>query len=258
MDCADVRARILGEEELAPCAAHLQACPPCQELASGLGRRLGAEPSDPAAAPPDLDPALLDFGALEAALAQEQGALARLRALPTGARRGLVVGAALALGGATWLLAEEARDPRTLVTLGSLSLLCALALWHGLRPLHQPPLPRWAWAGLLVGGLALPVLVACQPPIAQGDGHAPAAACLAFGALFALPVLALAFLVDRAPVAAALGSGGLLVAVAAGSVGNVCLEGHCATGGLAHRLFGHASLGVCFLGVVYALARVRR
>jgi hypothetical protein len=199
----------------------------------------------------------LSFADLEAELNRERGLRAKLRSLPVLTQRALVIGLGVAIGSLMWVLAKDVAAERALVTLGSLSTVCLMALWHALRPIHQPPLPAWAWGGLLLLGIAVPVGVAFLPPLALGPGEPPALKCFGLGTLMGLPVLLLALVVDRAPRVAALGSGTLLAAVAAGGLGNVCLEGHCASDGTVHRLVGHALIGVCLLAAAYALSRLR-
>lgn len=250
MDCHDVHERVRNGDDLAPCQAHLDECPACQELAGGVGSGLaGASALSGAPA--------LDFGALEAALGEEQGPLGRLRSLPTPARRGLTLLLAAALGGGLWVAAKEVVMGPAALAAGVLGVLCLVGLWNALRPLHEPPMPRGRWLGLIGLALALPLALACLPPSAQGGGEAPALKCFAVGSILGLPVLLLALALDRAPGAVAIGSGALLAAAAAGGVGNVCLEGLCATGGLGHRVGGHATIALSFCALVYALGRVR-
>lgn len=251
-ECADVRERIQAGEELAG-HAHLADCPPCQELAEGLGARLGA----PRSAAPDLD---AGFQALTAELEQERGPAGRLRSLSTPARRVLLLLCAFGVGGGMWFTGPATNDPGPLAVVASLGLIALIACWQAMRPLHQPPLSRKAWLCLAALLVLLPLGIAFLPPSAPlpPEPHDPVPLkCLAFGLLFASPVLVLALFLDRAPASVALGSGLLLAAVSAGGVGTICLEGRCPAQGVAHRLGEHATIGLCLVAVLYVVGRAR-
>jgi len=251
-ECADVRERIQAGEDLAG-HAHLADCPPCRELAEGLGARLSA----PAPAVPDLDAGFL---ALSAELEREGGPAGRLRSLSTTTRRVLLLLCALAVGGGMWFTGPAASDPGPLAVVSSLGLIALVACWQAMRPLHQPPLSRKAWLFLAALLVLMPLGIAFLPPSAplppEPHQQVPLK-CFAFGLLFASPVLVLALFLDRAPGSVAVGSGLLLAAVAAGGVGTICLEGRCPTPGVTHRLGEHATIGVCLVAVLYAVGRAR-
>ncbi|MBL4848272.1 MAG: hypothetical protein JKY65_22365 [Planctomycetes bacterium] len=249
--CAEVQARVRAGESLDSCSDHLSECPPCQELA-GLG------PAAPGVPALDLD---AGFAGLQAELAGETGALANLRAWPTGRRRGLLVVVAGVVLAAVWAIAPwgHLEAARAALSLTGLAAILLVALWQSLRPIHQPSLPSWLWWGLVGLAVAFPFAISALPAAFEGVSKS-GGVCFGVGCIFGLPVLLLGFLLNRAPRGAAIGSGLLLALAAGGALGGVTLDAHCGTPGMLHRLASHGALAATWVGiglVGITLARLR-
>jgi hypothetical protein len=223
---------------------------------------------------PDLGPLRRDVDRL---LAGERGVLAWLRSLPTGQRLAMVLFmavvtaiAALAVLPANPRPGLEVHSPERLaVTLAALFLLTAVATWRLLRPLHQPPPPRWQSALLVAAGLFMPVVLALAPHGASAQEHAVIYAaeegatflrnsllCFTFGAVLGLPVLVVAMLLRRADIDGA--AVAALAGVAAGLTGNMALQLHCPNTTPKHLLLGHATLLVALVAAVAGATTLRR
>lgn len=209
-----------------------------------------------------------DVGALrsrvESDLAAEQGFVAKLRAMRTPNRIGLILLLAVAVTVISVVAtprSDLAQFPvgRMAATLLLLAAVTSAAAWRLLRPLHAPPPTVWASRALLAAGVLLPAVIAAIPMdhvgAAPGEGAAFAvhcSKCLAFGGVMGFPVLFVAFLarrsrVDGAAVAA-------LAGVVSGLTGNLALQMHCPITDPMHLLGGHALL-VVVLGVAVAAWR---
>ena len=246
--CDQVQARLEADEALGSLEAHVGDCLACSELVAFLAEA-PASADDLRSAPDlDLDPG---FAALQAAVGKEAGLLASLRSWPTARRRGLLLCVGLAVLAAVWAIApwkhlEPARAGLSVVGLGVILLA---ALWQSLRPIHQPPLPPWAWWSLVGVAVAFPFLLSLLPAAFHGEAPKSGGMCFGFGCLFGFPILLLGFLLNRAPTGAAVGSGLLLALAAGGALGGVTLDAHCGTPGMLHRVLGHGALAATWVGL---------
>jgi hypothetical protein len=187
-----------------------------------------------------------------------------LRTRPTWMRRLIACGAALlvvVLGGVIALRSDFFEYPPVFmaVALGSLGVLLLLSLHQALRPLHRPPMPGWARAGVVALTLTATFLLALLSPhepgveASRGVGEM-VSPCLFLGLLMGIPVYLILRLLDRrAGVTAP-----LLAACAAGLAGNLVLQLHCPRRDLDHLMFAHFAVALLFvagLGVVHLLVR---
>jgi hypothetical protein len=213
------------------------------------------------------------LGQLRARLAGERGWRGRLRSLPTPVRllAGLLV---LALTALAVLLLRRRSDlaaypvPLLVASLVLLAALALLALRAYLWPLHRRAPSAVAAGGWLLLGLGFPVLLALLPEAhdlvhahpesfeGRGADFWPrSAACLVFGLAVSLPLLGLMLLADRRD---RRGLGRLaFAAAAAGLAGNLVLLLHCPLVARGHLLAGHASVGLVYLLLLAAAARLR-
>lgn len=211
--------------------------------------------------PPDRD--LLDR--VERAIDQESGLLARARGLSTRSRVALAAAMALMvplLVLVAWPRVDLSVYPqwRLAGEMALLALAGALALWMALRPLHLPPLPRGAGAGLLAGATAAVLLLALLPAAHQshpaslvggGDDLAKRAlACLMLGLVLSLPILLACWLLERR------GHVVTSAVTAAGLAGVVGLQLHCPIVTNVHLVAGHAT--VVFALMVLTIPLLRR
>lgn len=244
--CDQVQALLEADQALGALEAHVGQCPACSELVAFLAEV-------PAAAARDVPSFELEpgFAALEAELAEERGLLASLRSWPTARRRGLLLCVALAVLAAVWTIApwKQLEPVRAGLSVGGLGVILLAALWQSLRPIHQPPLPRWVWWTLVVVAVAFPFALSMLPAAFHGATPKSGGACFGFGCLFGFPILLLGFLLNRAPAGAAVGSGLLLALAAGGALGGVSLDAHCGTPGLLHRVVGHGALAATWVGL---------
>lgn len=206
-------------------------------------------------------------------LDDERGWRGSLRSLPTPLRllACLLVLALSAL--AVGLLLRRSDFPvyPALLMAMSVAALAAFALLSArafLWPLHALEPSRMAAGIWLLLGLGFPVLLALLPE-AHGFVHEHpesfegrgadfwprAAACLVFGLVTSLPLLALVLLADRRerPRAGRLA----FAAAAAGLAANLTLLLHCPLVARGHLLAGHAGVGVVFLLLLGAAAFLR-
>lgn len=187
-----------------------------------------------------------------------------LKSRATWVRRLIAVGAALSivlLGG----IVTSKRDLGALsplhlaLALGALSVLLGASLHQALRPLHRPPIARWARACITALTLGATFVLALLPvPDAAGlayDGlHV--SPCLFYGLFMGVPVYLVLRLLDRSRGA----SSPLLAACAAGLAGNLVLELHCPRSNPEHLMLSHFTVALIFvagLGLVHVLLRAR-
>jgi hypothetical protein len=246
--CDQVQARLEADEALATLEAHVKECPACTELVAFLAEVPAAADERRLSPELDLDPG---FAALQAQVGQESGLLSALRSWPTGRRRALLLGVGLAVLAAVWAIApwkhlEPARAGLSVAGLGAILLA---ALWQSLRPIHQPPLPRWAWWVMVVLAVAFPFALSTLPAAWVSETHKSGGMCFGFGCLFGFPILLLGYLLNRAPTGAVVGSGLLLALAAGGALGGVTLDAHCGTPGMVHRVLGHGALAATWVGL---------
>jgi len=136
----------------------------------------------------------------------------------------------------------------------------ALIVWAGvlaLRPYHAPPPSPLVRYGLPTVALFVTWLQAVVPEADAGASVIAqlqqagvsqgllAAQCLLHGALFALPAMAFARLVDRGPVENLVGAGALGAAL-----GNLVLHSVCPITDRTHLALGHSALAVILLVLV--------
>lgn len=226
--------------------------PPLADLERDLAalRELAAAPDDHG---PDDDVLAALRTRIEADQEAEKGLLGRLRSLPTTTRR--LVAGAVALGftllsGLLLPRPNLGQYPtlRMALILGAMAVLCGVAVWRILKPLHEPRPSATADRVLLVLGVLAPVLFACWPMPAElrheatGTFVGRAMSCLAFGGVLGIPVLGLAVAMRRARVDGA--AVAALAGVAAGLTANLGLQLHCPATDPSHILVSHASLVV--------------
>jgi hypothetical protein len=191
-------------------------------------------------------------------LAAKSSPVERLRARPTWLRRSLGLLVFLFVVGittGTQRRADLAAYPlaHLLAYLGSLATLIAVCTFAALRPLHRPSLPKLTGIGLGLLAVAATVVLAIVPdfhthaPLPSGGLLAHASPCFVYGFLVGAPIYAALRVLDRGnPL------GRVLAASAAGLTGNLVLELQCPSGGVDHRVVGHA--GVVALYVLGVLA----
>jgi hypothetical protein len=205
-------------------------------------------------------------GVRERVAAADRSPLGWLRSRPTAMRRLLGALGALLLLAFTFVLGlrqdlDAYPTLRLAVAVVALGVLLGASLFQALRPLHQPPLaplPRRLLVAASLLATAFLCLLPDPTPEGLADPHAVAHAtpCTLFGLLIGLPVFLLVRLLDRNPASTA----PLLVACAAGLLGNLSLQMHCANGDPVHLMAGHFSVLLLFLSgvaVIQALARRR-
>lgn len=276
---AVIRERGRANGELALGAAmqeHVRACSACAQLV-GRGAALGhalaeAEVGALADASVDIDEM---FGQLEQEIGRPPSWIERVRQTSTRARSLALAGIATVmttLAGVTLGWIDFASYPLPQL-IGSIAALVAAAVAAGaamIRPIHRSPLPGWLLGVLASFAVILPIVIASVPtvgadhPSAQlgtGEQLVPAAlGCFVIGMIFALLLIAAAWLVERSglrrPAATVLGL------VGAGALGNLVLVLHCPIVAPAHKLLGHASISTVLLavaaGVAFVLVRERR
>ncbi len=239
---------------------HVADCESCSELFADeaqLGRALASNEPVPA-------PEKELWASLERSLTAEVGPRAWLRSRPTRVRGGLLV-AAGALGvasAAAKLRPDFATYPAlSLATWLALFSLAALAMVRLLLPSPGRPAVADAAKGVaLLVALVLPALYALglMEPVASAVGHDPsflrhAFGCFSYGAMLSLPVLIVAWSVERherLPLGNALLAGGL-----AGLVANLALLFHCPMNERSHLVLGHATIGFVVAIAVAMLSR---
>jgi hypothetical protein len=262
-----LRAGLVARPDLQGAALdHAATCPPCAALLAddgALGRTL--ERLEPGAAPETLPPAL--FAGVEAALAHEaRSPLARLRGLPTWARRlavlvsvlPVVIYHALRFG---WRLDIDVYPMTRLgLTLAAFALLALRNAWVALRPPHEPAesTPR---ACLFVALAAIASLLAAvwpapypmSPTLCWDTEEGMALECFTWGLAMGLPLVVTTVLLNRLNTVASL----VLAAAAGGLVGSLVQAAQCPHVGTTHLLQGHVTIIVALV-VAGALASVAR
>ena len=200
---------------------------------------------------------------LEADLAQEQGAAAKARSLPTSGRIVLAMAAFILLELIvyfTTIRADWAVYPtvRFAAEATGLALLLGITTLFALRPLHKVLLSlgttRMAWGVSSMAIIALALLPAAhyahEASLIGGLGNQfaqRAVACLLFGLVVSLPAMGMVWLLDRQP------SFRAPVATIGALVGNLALLLHCPIVHEEHRLAGHVTvLFVLFAAVLLA------
>lgn len=258
MDCREFRQLLEAEgvPESDEARAHAEDCSVCRELAGDEGRLAEAlgTVSDEGGGPE------MDVAALEREIdREERDVLASVYERGTGVRMlfPLVVGVAVAL----WIFLAIPRPdlgayPTGLfwgLAAGFVALTGGLVA-AGLRPLHRPDWSAARRWGLLGGALAYGLAVGAIPPPHRavaismggvGPELLPAATqCFIAGTIFAVPVLAIAWVASRTR-----GSflfRGMFLAAAAGLIGNLGLHFHCPIVQPPHLLLGHATVPVAY------------
>ena len=258
--CEGVLERLAqGDDPAEPgIAAHLADCRAC----AGVATTRAMNASDDA--PGELDGLL---ARIEADLAAETGIRARMRALPTGARRLIAVAAmATAAIAAGWLTLRADFDVyppvRLAAELGALALFTGLLVHHSLDPLMRAG--SAAVVAVLVAamlpwiGAVLPIAHQAHPASLAGAGAdlaARALGCLTWAALLAVPMLALHWLLER-------GEGPdrrreALYAAGAALAALLALQLHCPITQRVHLAAGHAPLALVVVLAFVALRRLR-
>jgi hypothetical protein len=196
---------------------------------------------------------------LQAALEQEKGLGARLRALPTPRRVLFALGLVAFLGAVE--LALLARADLHLVPLSVLvtlvvvlSALILAGVRLVLRPLQEPSLGLKERALLALFMLAAPVALSfAQPDTGHSAGFhgqgvdlfIKAAACTAHGMVLAAVMIVGLFLLDRRLLRASWAP--VLAGALSGVVATLGLQLHCPIPHSAHWLLGHATVGFVVL-----------
>jgi len=257
MDCSQIRDAFISGEPLPEeqVKEHLASCAQCRALyahGAALGQRLAAQAAEVLALEPDF------FGQIEQKLEHEVGFRAWLRSRPTRVRFAAAVLLLLLLvvvGGVLRHRADFSQYPLPRVGLLLCVYLLAIVLAFG-HELSESPRPNAVrdYAGLLVFGLAVPILAAFAPAteVSRQAGAEGALGCFGYGALFTLPIAGLLWALDRdeRPSIRTV----CLCAAALGLSANLLLELHCGNGNPVHVLLGHASLGLAWL-LAWATAR---
>ena len=254
MECAEIRDSFVAGRLPSGVAveAHLEVRPHCSELFENdarLGRSL-AQAALPEVPPGDL------FALVERDVSREVGLRARLRALPTRLRAGILVGVVGVLRGFQLLLHRRpdfAEYSPGLFWAIAVALLVALVLGALLvmRGASAPLGSSNRERGLAVALLLAPALAALLAPLGTSSPDATAWAdpsgCFSYGAALVVPLVVLYWLFERrdsVPLSALMTAGAL-----AGLAANLLLHAHCSSANLPHLLLGHASIGA-----VWALA----
>lgn len=249
MECAEIRDGFrAGRVPTGPeVEAHLEQCPHCQELfeeGGRLGRSLGES------IPPQMESDQL-FALLDRDLTREVGLRARLRALPTPVRAGVLLALALALLGFElgFRRRSDFDEFSPLVFWAIVALLVAAILAGVLHLARGVTLPLSAARrerGLALLLLILPAVALLLVPVGSGTPEAAAAwgnpaGCFGYGAGLVAPFVLLYWLFERRDnvPSAVLVSAGALAGIAA----NLLLHAHCPSAHLGHLLLGHASIG---------------
>jgi len=203
------------------------------------------------------------LGHTEALLDREDGALEKLRSLPTTVRALVAAGGAtLAVLGVYALMrrSDFSMIPGWQVALATVTCAVPLValLWFSLAPLHRVE-PRPEHAGALIGtGFALPFVWASLPPLefARATPGATRHGCLVLGLLLGGAFLALLRALDRAadddPRTLAMG------AAAGGLVANLSLAFYCPEVRLVHLGLVHAPVGLVLLLLYRRIVSRRR
>jgi hypothetical protein len=234
---------------------HLESCEACASAAEEVGLL-----SPVLAAAPD--PGLL--AGTKARIAGDRNASGWIKARPTGQRRTILAAVTFAiLAGAFVLVRRPDFDTypplRMAASLAALFVLIVASFAVGTRPIHLPARSPWIHRALVVAGIAGAFLVAIVP-VAEVGGRpsdlitALGMPCLYFGVLIAIPVFALAKLLDRGrnPIAV------LLAGLASGLFGEMVLQVHCPSCDPLHLVFGHFTVVLAFVLLVLGIGWIER
>ncbi|MEM7609417.1 MAG: hypothetical protein AAF411_29070 [Myxococcota bacterium] len=165
--------------------------------------------------------------------------LGRVRALPTGARRMMMLAVIAILGAASLVTGTSTMAVVVFLVLSGLSF------WLAMRPIHKAPLPGWVGWSLAVVSLATATVVALLAP----SGDMPLAAhvgCFVPGVVLSLALLAVLRFLTRGPFGFVPFAG----TVGAGLAANGFLAGRChVEQTTAHLLMGHGSVLVVLVAV---------
>ena len=264
--CDRTRHSLRRQAELpAEAIEHLAQCALCQELTELTSDARGASHAESSAS----DVAHL-LAATQQRLSSEQGVLAWLRCRSTSQRWALGMVFALLPVILQWFVARRADFgeypmPRLLMLVTAYCVAIAVAARSVLAPLYRP---KAHWQNAVIAGLAfaLPLLVAATAPAyalepasavpSNGLFLKQAGACLRYGALLAIPSVALLFAMDRQLARGRQFS--MTTAAIGGAIGNFVLLLHCANEDPAHQLFGHATVGLALFVAVAGFAWMRR
>ncbi len=224
-----------------------------------------------APSPGGADEPIPPFDGLAARLDQETGPAAWLRSRSTPARWGILL---LSILASALAVATFAAQPDVAVVpslrLGlELALLAGfglLALASSLRGHQHPELPRRLGWSLVGGATAIPVILALLPmadeihPLGLEGGGVSlvpmALKCLGYGIAIAVPILLVAWVLDRGEHRGR--PRVRLAAVGAGIVGLVGLELHCPIQLQEHLVIGHAPVVLAMLVAATVLSWARR
>lgn len=247
----------LSEESV----GHVAACAACSSFSSWASGSGAAGTSDRA-------PQWLEMSGVQAAVDEQinadTGVRARLRAMPTRARAGLVVGLAGFIP-LYWLVASRRVDlsvyptGRLLLDLTLLASPIVLLTVLTVRPVHRRQWPSWtapvAVAVAIAAALSLTSMPAAHVDhpaslLGTGDDMVPRAlACFTTGALSGLPLVAWIWMVSRRD--RPLWKVGALGSMLAAAVGGLSVFFHCPLTSPLHLTLGHATVMLPFL--VFAL-----
>lgn len=201
------------------------------------------------------------LGEVHASLAQERGAVAAVRAMPTAVRAALVTAGIATMIALVVVFAPrvdfEAFPPaRLAVVAGSYVALLVLIASRALRPLHSTMEPAGREMALTAACFLAPFAWAFLPPPVLShfvDTTGGGKDCLVLGLALGAAVIALIRFVDRAPDtnfrAAA------LLAAAGGLTANLALVFHCPKTQPLHLLLVHAPIGLLLLFVARRVLR---
>lgn len=241
------------------------------DIDPGPGPELEAALRALAPSPGGADEPAPPFDAMAGRLDRETGPISWLRSRSTPTRR-LILGtfavgcgllAALTVARADLIVELSLRVGLELALIGGLGLL---ALSSSLRPHQRPALPRrlgWLLVAVAVG---LPLILALLPMadgapsealVGGGASLLPMAfTCFAYGVVIAVPVLLVAWVLDRGEHRGR--PRVRIAAVGAGLAGLFGLELHCPVQLQEHLMIGHAPVVLAVLAATLLLSWARR
>jgi hypothetical protein len=199
------------------------------------------------------------LGEVHASIAEERGAVAAVRGMPTAVRAALVTAGIATMIALVVVFAPradfEAFPPARLAFLAaSYVALLVLVASRALRPLHRTLEPAGREMALTAACFVAPFAWALLPPPVLSrfvDTTGGGKDCLVLGIVLGAAVIGLIRLVDRAPDtnfrAAA------LLAAAGGLVANLALVFHCPRTQPLHLLLVHAPIGLLLLFIARRL-----
>lgn len=263
MNCSQARERILQSSIDDDTQAHIDGCEACAELAASEGQLAHALGTVASPAP---DP---DGFAKVTQITSEQDADAvwRLRAMPTNRRAAIGLCAAL-IGAIVYLLAWRRPDwgvypmMRMGLVAGSMLIATGFGVVLSMPRSYRPERPFAVRLGLFTFLLAIPFVPALFPPAhaAHAASMVPpslwvgATKCLGLGSLAAVPALLTIRLLQRD---AKLELWPTLFSALAAAVGaNIALQFHCPIVDPMHLVAGHATLGLVYALLAWAVVRV--